>query len=115
MAVGVRALDRDDQIARFERTAVDRHAGGPPRDRRPAAGRGFRFRVAPERRHGSRPSRRRAASCAATTSSKGSTRSPTIWPVSCSSEERRVGQECVSTVYIWVVAVSLKKKNKANT
>src|SRR3546814_16885595 len=36
------------------------------------------------------------------------------WPTedAARSEERRVGKECVSTVSISVVAVSLKKKNR---
>src|SRR5579871_1064531 len=77
--VGV-ALDGDEEVARFKRPAVDRHAANDGAQRRAWSGAdsGGELAFAPEPGHAASFNAARASSA----SEKGSVIAPTIWPVS---------------------------------
>ena len=76
----------DEQVARFQRTAVDDHTGRRPVTDGLAVGRGRDLFCGPQGRrcrHGAPPSNSATARTASSASSKGRISSPTICPCSC--------------------------------
>ena len=77
-------FQRDKQIARLKGARVNRHTMCPPvRPLRTRARRPNGVVARPERAHTPRPSSAATATLACSTSSKGITLSPMVWPDSC--------------------------------